>query len=251
MRKKGTKNKTLKGTFKYCEICNNGRYIYPSHLNRNNRFCSRECKETFYRGKKYEEVFDIEKSNRIKGKISNSNIGKERSSSFKIKRSQYMKIHNPMKDKNIVKKAFENRNLSKIAKKTVETKRKNGFFKKWSKVMKNGGGAKARKACGGSITKIEKAMDKALMEKGLKYEKEKIIFNHAVDFFIEPNIIIECDGVYWHSLEKQMMKDFSQTLKYSKEGYNVYRFFEDEINKDINGCLNRVDFNNYTGGLNS
>jgi G:T-mismatch repair DNA endonuclease (very short patch repair protein) len=38
-----------------------------------------------------------------------------------------------------------------------------------------------------------------LDEDGIKYKKEKAIGRCHVDIFIEPNIVVECNGCYWHS----------------------------------------------------
>ena len=81
--------------------------------------------------------------------------------------------------------------------------------------MLNGDAAKARKACGGKISSIELIVQEYLSYVGIEFIEQKIINNHAVDIFINPDIIIECDGKYWHSLpiQKERDKKFLATQK--------------------------------------
>lgn len=93
-------------------------------------------------------------------------------------------------------------------------------------------------------TDIELIMKSALKHAGIKFKHQKIIKNIAVvDFFIEPNIVVQCDGDYWHSLPKQRKRDIFVDKQLQIEGYRIFRFLGSEIKKDIQLCINRVTDN--------
>jgi len=117
--------------------------------------------------------------------------------------------------------------------KAVETSRMKGRYKEASERMKNGGAAKARLGNRLRPTKIEIKMKEFLDDIGLKeeidYVTEELIGWHAVDFLVFPNIIIECDGDYWHNYPSRTEADIRQTAYYQRKGYVVLRFWEREI----------------------
>jgi len=93
------------------------------------------------------------------------------------------------------------------------------------------------------VSKIEKIMEEALIKHGLtNFEKQKIISTYQVDFFFEKyNLIIECDGTYWHyGKEGSWERDQKKNDKLTGFGYRVLRFSEDEIKNDIEGCINEI-----------
>ena len=98
------------------------------------------------------------------------------------------------------------------------------------KIMLNGGASWARSHCGGRETKIEKLTKEFLNNLSIKFESEKIINNHSVDIFIEPNIIIECDGKYWHSFPHIIEKDNKFNFWCKENNYIIIRLKEDDIN---------------------
>ena len=54
---------------------------------------------------------------------------------------------------------------------------------------------------------------------------------YQCDFFIPSlNLIIECDGTYWHSLEKNRLRDIRKDKYAKEEGYNMLRLSQDLIN---------------------
>ena len=81
-------------------------------------------------------------------------------------------------------------------------------------------------------TWIEKKMAWWLKENGIKFEEQFYINSHGqryyVDFFVkQANLIIECDGEYWHQdkgCDVRRQKDIENL------GYNMIRFGEDSIN---------------------
>lgn len=64
----------------------------------------------------------------------------------------------------------------------------------------------------------------------------------SVDLFIFPNIIVQIDGIYWHCRHKKgtLLKDWYQNRELKKQGYKVIRFWDFEINNDIEKCIKKV-----------
>jgi very-short-patch-repair endonuclease len=63
---------------------------------------------------------------------------------------------------------------------------------------------------------------------------------HVVDFFIEPNIVIECDGDYWHNRPGAKENDARLTGLMTENGFEVYRFWEHEICKNVKECVENI-----------
>ncbi len=82
---------------------------------------------------------------------------------------------------------------------------------------------------------IEKIVYDFLLSKGVIFEKQKLINGKfLVDVYIpEFNLVIECDGKYWHSLERVVKKDKAENAYLTKCGYNLLRLSEDEINSGL------------------
>ena len=85
-------------------------------------------------------------------------------------------------------------------------------------------------------TKIEKKMKELLDALNINYVFQHSVKNIAtVDFYIpEKNLIIECDGCYWHGCpihfpERIRSKDAVRDAKLNLLGYKVIRFWEHEI----------------------
>lgn len=93
-------------------------------------------------------------------------------------------------------------------------------------------------------TKIERIIQQALTERGIKFETQKIFRlgtgYHNVDIFIEPNICIECDGYYWHSRPAAQIRDQIVTTTLQLMGYKVLRFWEKDINKKLEWCVDQI-----------
>lgn len=93
-------------------------------------------------------------------------------------------------------------------------------------------------------TKIEVAMQNELTKNGINFFKHKIIDNiyhkYQCDIFIEPNIVIECDGNYWHNYPNLRRIDKMRTTEMLNNGYVVLRFWESDIKKNIDSCINQI-----------
>jgi len=98
-------------------------------------------------------------------------------------------------------------------------------------------------------TKIELKIEEELRKRGINYEKQVPLCKIAiVDFYLpEYRIVIQADGCYWHgclcrsdSIKDHCDKDKKQDLVLTFNGFNVYRFWEHEINESVEGCINRL-----------
>lgn len=59
------------------------------------------------------------------------------------------------------------------------------------------------------------------------------------DFFIFPNIIVECDGEYWHKDRKE--NDSNKNKWFKSNGFQLFRFSDKNINKDVNTCISKLN----------
>jgi very-short-patch-repair endonuclease len=91
-------------------------------------------------------------------------------------------------------------------------------------------------------TSIERAMMNALNSAGITYQFQYIVNDKfACDFRImNTNIIIECDGDYWHSKESQKTKDRSKNRYLETCGYRVLRFSETQIKTNVHSCIQLI-----------
>ncbi len=91
-------------------------------------------------------------------------------------------------------------------------------------------------------TSIEIALGEELDRVGVKYESNVALCNvGVVDFLLSDyDIIIQADGIYWHSSDKVKKRDATQDLVFSFNGYKVFRFWEDKIKESPKKCINKV-----------
>lgn len=91
-------------------------------------------------------------------------------------------------------------------------------------------------------TSIERKMMNALNIAGIEYQFQKEIGRKFLcDFALSHYpIIIECDGIYWHSRPSAIRRDKSKDAYLKKCGYTVLRFTDKQINSDMDGCINKI-----------
>lgn len=90
-------------------------------------------------------------------------------------------------------------------------------------------------------TSIEKKIRECLEQFHIKFRQEAKIGRYHADFLIEnTKIIIECDGIYWHSLEHARKRDVRKNAFLKEKGYRIYRFPEEEINQSPLTCLRKI-----------
>ena len=96
------------------------------------------------------------------------------------------------------------------------------------------------KNLGKQSTDTEQALWKHLRAKrleGLKFKRQQPIGNYIVDFVcFERKIIIELDGGQ-HSQPEQIQKDREKDRWFKRQGYNVLRFWDNEVLKNTKGVL--------------
>ena len=85
-------------------------------------------------------------------------------------------------------------------------------------------------------TKIEIKIQNYLKELGINFITHHYIreieHSYQCDIFIPSlNLIIECDGIYWHNLPNKKYLDIIRTKELIKKGYNILRLWEDNIIK--------------------
>lgn len=132
---------------------------------------------------------------------------------------------------------FNKENAKKLG--LSNTGKKNGMHGRFDHFRRMG--LASAKALGeNKPTSIERIVYSFLESSGVVFEKQKIINGKfTVDAFIpSSNTVIECDGVYWHSLPKIQNKDKSENAYLRKCGFKVIRLSEQEIrNGEFQGKL--------------
>lgn len=118
--------------------------------------------------------------------------------------------------------------------------------------------ARARQILPLQDTHIELMLQDELSRRKIPFEKHKQL--HGLpDIFIEPNICIFADGDYWHANPEIHLPDHgirfgmkvltaTQIQEKDKKvtdtlvglGYKVFRFWENEIHKDVAACIDRI-----------
>lgn len=90
-------------------------------------------------------------------------------------------------------------------------------------------------------TVIEIAIENELKRRNISYVKQYPIKVFIADFYLpDYNLIIECDGDYWHTLDHQIKKDKRKNKYYRTLGYSVYRYWEHEIKEDVSACVDDI-----------
>jgi very-short-patch-repair endonuclease len=82
-------------------------------------------------------------------------------------------------------------------------------------------------------TSIERKTKEWLESKKINYIHPFNLGNRfQCDFYIPTlNLIIECDGTYWHSLPKAIERDERKDAYAKKYGFNIIRLLEEDISK--------------------
>lgn len=87
-------------------------------------------------------------------------------------------------------------------------------------------------------TSIEKLVKNKLKKVGISFRQEVKIGKYHADFMIgNSNILIECDGDYWHSLPQAIIKDKNRDAILQRKGFQTIRFTETEIKKTKGSCV--------------
>jgi len=97
-----------------------------------------------------------------------------------------------------------------------------------------------RKSQPTKVSKIESIMKIELLRRGVDFIHQFTYEMGIADFLIKPNIIIECDGDYWHNIPKVKARDKLKNRYLKENGYKVFRVWEHEIHADIIGCVDSI-----------
>lgn len=99
------------------------------------------------------------------------------------------------------------------------------FIQRWSESMSKVHRYRGR-------TSIEVAVAGVLEAMGVEYEQQKRIGRYSADFYVvTQNLVIECDGDYWHSEQKagSIERDGRKDAYLTQKGYTVLRIREKQI----------------------
>ena len=101
-------------------------------------------------------------------------------------------------------------------------------------------------------TSIELVIQRELAKRGIPFITQAKISGFVVDLYLpEHEIIIECDGCYYHGCRqcgkgnlphaaKRWLKDEQRDTKIYQSGYDLFRFWEHDIVKSPGDCVNRL-----------
>ncbi len=114
----------------------------------------------------------------------------------------------------------------------------------------------------GKDTSIELRLRKELYRRGYRYRaNSKYIFGHPDISFKGYKVAIFCDSEFWHGknfeenkkklhsnldywipkIERNIARDNEVNEHLKSEGYTVIRFWGDEINKNLDGCVKTIE----------
>lgn len=90
-------------------------------------------------------------------------------------------------------------------------------------------------------TTIELMIKDVIEKNNFKYEREKSIGKYRCDFYLpEYNLIVECDGDYWHSLPEVAARDIKKDHFLTEKGYKIARIKECEIRENASFYLEKA-----------
>ena len=94
---------------------------------------------------------------------------------------------------------------------------------------------------GGMVSSIELAVKDELERCNEVYYHQYRIDKFLVDFYLpHRNLVIECDGDYWHSLEKNLKNDQKKNVYMEKAGIALVRLKESDIRADCESLILRA-----------
>jgi len=104
-------------------------------------------------------------------------------------------------------------------------------------------------------TKMENILASKMKENGINFERYPKIFGKP-DFLIKnSNIVVFVDGCFWHKcskcykepktrkefwipkIEENVRRDKEVNKRLKKEGYHIIRFWEHEVEKNVEKCV--------------
>ena len=90
-------------------------------------------------------------------------------------------------------------------------------------------------------TSIEVKIQNELNKRNIMYKKHIPVCGCQPDIvFPEKKIVIFCDGDYWHNLPERIKSDLKQNFVLKENGWKVLRFWEHDINNNLDICMNKI-----------
>jgi very-short-patch-repair endonuclease/endogenous inhibitor of DNA gyrase (YacG/DUF329 family) len=109
---------------------------------------------------------------------------------------------------------------------------------------KRGGDTYCSRHCkikGKEPTLIEVIIGKVLSSLSVEYIPQYPIGRYVCDYFIPSSqLVIECDGSYWHSIPNVKERDRKKDKHFANRGYNVLRLPEDLIKNNLAACRSQI-----------
>jgi very-short-patch-repair endonuclease len=89
---------------------------------------------------------------------------------------------------------------------------------------------------------LERWVAMELDELGIVYEQQRVFWRYIVDFFIpDRNLVIECDGVYWHRTPEQLAHDRKRDAWLTEKcNLRIVRLSEAEIRESPSTSVQRA-----------
>lgn len=119
--------------------------------------------------------------------------------------------------------------------------------------------SKNMKAIHSKDTKIEVKLRKALWHTGIHYRKNVKVINCRPDIVVKKyKLAIFCDGDFWHGrvsekytikthsefwnekIKRNKERDLENTITLRDAGWTVMRFWEEEIDKNLEKCVREI-----------
>jgi very-short-patch-repair endonuclease len=81
-------------------------------------------------------------------------------------------------------------------------------------------------------------VERELAELGETFEAQYKVDALFVDFYLpERNLVIECDGTYWHGSPEALVRDHRRDWFLRRRGYRILRLKEDAIDADAHAAV--------------
>lgn len=92
-------------------------------------------------------------------------------------------------------------------------------------------------------TDIERLIEDALINRKIPFTKQVPLLNITiVDFLLPKDIVVYCDGDYWHGLPERIKTDKKQTKILLSAGYKVFRFSGKQIKQSPLKCVDALNY---------
>ena len=92
-----------------------------------------------------------------------------------------------------------------------------------------------------SPSSLERKIGELLAEMDLSFVAQQRLGTFVCDFYVRRGrLVIECDGIYWHSRPEQQVRDARKDGWLTKHGYTILRLPERRIREDLDWCRQEI-----------